>query len=79
MKDHTMPDIAELIDIERKIATANVASRNRNQLLADLVASGHRQSDLTRTINSVRQELGDAPVTLGSVHIAIRRAKATAT
>lgn len=79
MKETTMPDLTELIDIERKIATANVASRNRNQLLAELVAAGHRQADLTRTINSVREEIGDDPVTLGSVHIAIRRAKAAAT
>lgn len=75
MKDHPMPDIAELIDIERKIATANVASKKRNQLLAALVDSGHRQADITRTINEVRQEAGDEPVTLGSVHIAIRRAR----
>lgn len=76
MKETTMTDLTELIEIERKIAAANVASRNRNQLLAELVAAGHRQADLTRAINAVRQEVGDQPVTLGSVHIAIRRARA---
>jgi len=73
-----MTDTEQLIALERIINAGTIAMRDRNRLIVDMVNSGHRQSDIMRTVNSVRQEMGEPPVTLGAIHIVMRRAKEAA-
>lgn len=68
-------DTQTLADLERKVVTGNLAMVQRNRMIVEMFDSGHRQSDIMRTINSVRVDMGQKPVTLGAVHILIRRAK----
>lgn len=64
-----------LTDLERQVVAGHLAMAQRNRLIVEMFDTGHRQSDIMRTINSVREEMGEKPVTLGAVHILIRRAK----
>jgi hypothetical protein len=73
-----MTDTEQLIALERIINAGTIAMRDRNRLIVDMVNAGHRQSDIMRTVNSVRQEMGEPPVTLGAIHIVMRRAKESA-
>jgi hypothetical protein len=73
-----MTDTEQLIALERIINAGTIAMRDRNRLIVDMVNAGHRQSDIMRTVNSVRQEMGEPPVTLGAIHIVMRRAKEAA-
>jgi hypothetical protein len=73
-----MTDTEQLVALERIINAGTIAMRERNRLIVDMVNAGHRQSDIMRTVNSVRQEMGEPPVTLGAIHIVMRRAKEAA-
>jgi hypothetical protein len=73
-----MTDTEQLVALERIINAGTIAMRDRNRLIVDMVNSGHRQSDIMRTVNTVRQEMGEPPVTLGAIHIVMRRAKEAA-
>jgi hypothetical protein len=73
-----MTETETLIALERTINAGTIAMRERNRLIVDMVNNGHRQSDIMRTVNAVRQEMGEPPVTLGAIHIVMRRAKEAA-
>lgn len=73
-----MTTLEELTELERIVAAGNVAMAQRNRLIVQLAEAGHRQSDIMRAVNAVRQEMGDKPVTLGAIHILLRRAKVSA-
>lgn len=74
----TLADVQTLADLERQVVAGNLAMVKRNRLIVKMYDAGHRQSDMMRTINAVREEMGEKPVTLGAVHILIRRAKESA-
>ena len=65
----------KLIDLERIIITGNQAMQQRNALICEMVDSGTSQSDIWRTVNTIRQEMGEPAVTLGAIHVVTRRRK----
>ena len=63
----------DLEELEKRIVIGERAMRRRNELLVQLSEEGHGKTALMRRLNTVREELGEPPMTVGAIYLAIRR------
>lgn len=71
-----MPDNAKLRELERlerTIVKGLEAFDTRNQLICDLIKDGHRQIDITRSLNAVRRRMNAPELTPDAVAATIKR------
>jgi len=71
-----MTDTSKLRDLEkleRTIVKGLEAFEKRNSLICDLIADGHRQIDITRTINAVRRRMNASEITPDAIAATIKR------
>jgi hypothetical protein len=66
-------DIDELQRLERLIARGIKAYDERNALIVALVNRGHKQVDVARIINRVREKLGVPLITPDAIAATIKR------
>jgi predicted PilT family ATPase len=72
-------DVEELKRLERLIAKGIQAYDQRNALIVALVARGHKQADVARIINRVREKLGVPLITPDAIAATIKRSKGLGT
>lgn len=68
-------DVDELMRLERLIARGIQAYDRRNALIVALVERGHKQADVARIINRVREKLGVPLITPDAIAATIKRVK----
>ena len=71
-----MPDttkLKELERLERTIVKGLDAFEIRNRLICDLIKDGHRQIDITRSINGVRKRMNAPEITPDAIAATIKR------
>ena len=69
-------DVDELQRLERLIARGIKAYDERNALIVALVNRGHKQVDVARIINRVREKLGVPLITPDAIAATIKRVTA---
>ena len=77
-----MTDVAkmkELERLERTIVKGLEAYEVRNALIAELIRAGHRQIDITRSINGVRRRMNAPEITPDAIAATIKRLERRAT
>lgn len=65
--------LKELERLERTIVKGLEAYEQRNVLICDLLADGHRQIDVTRAINAVRTKMNAPVITPDAVAATLKR------
>lgn len=65
--------LKELERLERTIVKGLEAYEIRNSLIAELIQAGHRQIDITRSINGVRRRLNAPEITPDAIAATIKR------
>ena len=70
-------DVDELQRLERLIARGIQAYDRRNALIVALVDRGHKQADVARIINRVREKLGVPLITPDAIAATIKRVNAS--
>ena len=68
-------DTPLLEKLETLICRGLNAYEQRNQLIADLVADGHRQTDIARRLNAVRARHGSPQITPDAIAATLNRLK----
>ena len=68
-------DVDELIRLERLIARGVQAYDRRNAVIVALVLRGHKQADIARIINRVREKIGVPVITPDAIAAVIKRYK----
>lgn len=72
----TSAETRRLAALQRDVSKGNLAMLERNSFLAELFDDGVSQPNMVAVINDAATAVGDAPITSGAVHRAIKRAKA---
>lgn len=65
--------LRELEKLERTIVKGLEAFERRNTLICELIEDGHRQIDITRTINAVRRRMDASEITPDAIAATIKR------
>jgi hypothetical protein len=68
-------DTPQLERLETLICKGIRAYEERNQLIADLVRQGHKQSDIARRLNAVRAKHGAPQITPDAIAATLNRLK----
>lgn len=73
MNNDQEQQLAQLTELETKIAQGLAKYGERNTLIVRLVESGVSQAEVTRRLNSVRKQVGVATITPDAVAATMRR------
>ena len=65
--------LKELERLERTIVKGLEAFEIRNRLICELIRDGHRQIDITRSLNGVRKRMNAPEITPDAVAATIKR------
>lgn len=68
-------DVEVLIRLERLIARGVQAYDRRNAVIVALVERGHKQADIARIINRVREKIGVPVITSDAIAAVVKRYK----
>jgi hypothetical protein len=68
-------DVEVLIRLERLIARGVQAYDRRNAVIVALVERGHKQADIARIINRVREKIGVPVITPDAIAAVVKRYK----
>lgn len=71
----TKKDTPELERLEALICKGQLAYERRNELIAELVRAGHRQTDIARRLNAIRAKHGAPQITPDAIAATLNRLK----